>query len=413
MHPAFVLILYSLKKKVMKNIQYLLVLVLMTLNGGLQAQVEFAEVTTLEEMEDAQKKASDQQLMLFVDVYATWCGPCKMMDQEVYTDPEVAAYMNANFISVRLDGESDYGRIYASAQELQGYPSMFIFSKNGDPVSRVVGFTPAEELIGSLKGTVEGYREIQVYQTLYQRGTIEDEEFAAYIEAVREMGNQKQAEQLSAEYMERVMGEKLTDNDMRVVAFHMDLEDSWWPEFASDHDRLSRVLGENYLLAMEKIYNASLVKAVDEDNIEMISKMANELAPLVETETDSWDLRSLPFIQYYYYTNQVEELIAWVDQRFATDRKDDHRWLYGAAAQITDMDQQYRTPALLNKEVEWFKTCLDLEEHFDYYFYHGMVLFLLQKQDEAKDSFLKAEALASTGEQKDMIGQVMSFIRQQ
>jgi len=193
----------------------------------------------------------------------------------------------------------------------------------------------------------------------------------------------------------------------------MDLEDAWWPEFSSNPERLRKVLGDDYMLAMEKIYNASLVKAVDEDNIEIISKMANELAPLVETETISWDLRSLPFIQYYYYTNQVDELIAWVDQRFESDRKDDHRWLYGAAAQITDMDQQYRTPVLLNKELEWFEACIELEEHFDYYFYHGMVLFLLQKPDEAKSSFIKAEDLASTDEQKDMIGQVMGFIKNQ
>lgn len=396
----------------MKRI-YILSLVLMALTISLHAQTKFTEVKTQEEMESAQKKASDQQLMLFVDVYATWCGPCKMMDQEVYTDPAVSEYMNANFVSVRLDGESDYGRIYASAQELQGYPSMFIFSRNGEPVSRVVGFTPANELLSSLKGTVDGYKTIQVYQTKYQRGTLEEVEFAAYIAAVREMGNQKQAEQLSEEYVERVMGDKLSDNDITVVAYYMDLEDTWWPEFSSDPERLRKVLEDDYMLAMEKIYNASLVKAVDEDNIEIISKMANELAPLVESETNSWDLRSLPFIQYYYYTNQVDELITWVDQRFASDKKEDHHWLYSAAAQITDMDQQYRTPVLLNKELEWFETCLALEEHFDYYFYHGMVLFLLQKPDEAKGSFTMAESLATTAEQKDMIGQVMSFIREQ
>jgi thioredoxin-related protein len=397
----------------MKKKAYILALLLIAVLCSLQAQVNFSEVTTLEEMESAQKKASDQQLMLFVDVYATWCGPCKVMDQEVYTDPVVAEYMNANFVSVRLDGECDYGRIYASAQELQGYPSMFIFSKNGEPVSRVVGFTAAEELISTLKGTVEGYKSIQVYQTKYERGTLEEKEFAAYISVLREMGNQKQAEKLSAEYMERVIGDKLSDNDIRVVAYYMDLEDTWWPEFASNPERLRKVLGEEYMLAMEKIYNASLVKAVDDDNIEMISKMANELAPLVEAETNSWDLRSLPFIQYYYYTNQVNELIDWVDQRFESDRKDDHRWLYGAAAQITDMDQQYRTPALLNKELEWFETCLEQEEHFDYYFYHGMVLFLLQKPDQARDSFVKAESLAVTGEQKEMIGQIMGFFKDQ
>lgn len=379
----------------------------------INAQVDFVEVTTLQEMELMQKKASDQQLMLFVDVYATWCGPCKLMDQDVYTDPTVAEYMNANFISVRIDGECDYGRVYAADQELEGYPSMFIFTMNGEPISRVVGFTPVEQLVPTLKATVDGYKEIRKYQAKYQRGTLEEVEFAAYIDALRSMGNQKEADKLGDEYMEQVIGEKLSDNDISVVAYHMDLDDSWWPEFSSDPDRLRTVLGDDYMLAMEKIYNASLVKAIDEENIELISKMANELAPLVGEETSSWDLRSLPFIQYYYYTNLLDELIAYVDQRFATDKKGDHLWLYGAASQITDMDQQYRTEALLNKEVEWFAKCLELEEHFDYYFYHGMALLFLQRMDEAQASFVKAESMASTDEQNEMIGQVMIFLKNQ
>jgi thioredoxin-related protein len=377
-------------------------------------QVNFIEVTTLEEMQEARKKASDQMLMVFVDVYATWCGPCKLMDKEVYTDPSVTEYMNTNFVSVRMDGETDYGRKYAAEQKLEGYPSMFIFSSDGEPVSKVVGFTPADELVTSLKGTVEKYRTVKEYKTKYERGTLETGDFATYISVVREMGNQEEAEELASEYMERIIDPNLSDNDIQVVAFYMDLEDNWWPEFSSDQERLKKVLGDNYILAMEKIYNNTLVKAVEEDNIQLISKMSNELATLVEVEaTNSWDLRSLPFIQYYYYTNQMNELIAYVDGRFASDRVGDHAWLYGAASQITDMDQQYLTQALLEQGVEWFQTCIDLEEKFDYFFYHGMVLFFLKKNEDAKTSFLKAESLAFTEEQQNMIGQVMEFVNSQ
>ena len=92
------------------------------------------------------------------------------------------------------------------------------------------------------------------------------------------------------------------------------------------------------------------------------------------------------------------------------DRKEDHRWLFGAASQITDMDQQYLTEPLLNKELEWYAACIQLEEHFDYYFYQGMVHFFLRDRNNAKESFLKAESLASTQEQRDMIEQVMGYI---
>lgn len=378
----------------------------------LNAQVEFIEVETPEQMESAQKKASDQMLMLFVDVYANWCGPCKVMDREVYTDPAVAEYMNANYISVRMDGETDYGRVYAAEQKLEGYPSMFIFSDDGERVSRIMGFTPPEELISSLKASNEGYKKIRVYRASYLQGSLEAEGFADYISVLRDMGNQSEAEALAVEYMEQLMESKtkLSDNDIRVVAFQMDQDDPWWETFASDPDRLRRVLGEDYMLAMEKIYNNTLVKAVEEERIDLISKMANQLAPLAEDETGAWDLRSLPFIQYYYYTGQNRELIDYVDARFSTDRKDDHRWLYSAASQITDMDQQYQTELLLKKGLEWYAKCIELEEHFDYFFYQGMVQFFLKDQEGAKSSFTKAESMASTQEQKDMVAQVLGFI---
>ncbi len=373
-----------MKIKIMRKI-YTGALIMMVFASQLNGQVNFIEVTTLEEMQAAQKKASDQMLMVFVDVYATWCGPCKLMDKEVYTDPTVAAYMNSNFVNVRMDGETDYGRKYAAEQKLEGYPSMFIFSSDGESVSKVIGFTPAEELVPTLKGTVENYKTVKVYKTKYKRGTLETGEFSEYISVVREIGNEEEAEKLASEYMERIIDPKLSDKDIQVVAFYMDLEDSWWPEFSSDMERLKIVLGDDYMVAMEKIYNNTLVKAVEEDNLQLISKMSNELALLVEGETSgSWDLRSLPFIQYYYYTDQVDELIAYVDDRFTSDRVDDHRWLYGAASQITDMDQQYLTEAVLEKGVEWFQACIDLEEHFDYFFYHGMVLFFLKNTGRCK-----------------------------
>ena len=394
----------------MKIKSRILFLILFVASITMSAQVEFIEVETLAEMNAVKKKASDQMLMLYVDVYATWCGPCKMMDSEVYTNPAVADYMNSHYLSVRMDGESDFGRMYASEQQLEGYPSMFIFSDEGERVSKIVGFTPAEELIVNLTSINEGFSKVKSYRARYQQGTLEPGEFAEYITVVRDMGNQEEADRLASEYMERVIGTKLSDNDISVVAFYMDLDDSWWEVFSSDADRLRRVLGDDYMLAMEKIYNNTLVKAVEEERIDLISLMANELASLVEQETISWDLRSLPFIQYYYYTNKIDDLISYVDKRFATDRKDDHRWLYGAASQITDMDQQYQTEQLLKKELEWYAACIALEEHFDYYFYQGMVHFFLRDRDKAKESFLKAESLASTQEQHEMVKQVLGYV---
>ena len=323
--------------------------------------------------------------------------------------------MNTHYVNVRLDGETDYGRIFVSEQQLEGYPTMFIFSDDGERISKIVGYRPATDLVSSLKSVNEGYGKMKILRARYNNGTIGEEEFADYITVVREMGNQEKAEELTSEYVEKTMDQKgrLSDSDIRVVAFYTDLDDAWWERFSEDRERLKQVLKEDYILAMEKIYNRSLVKAVEEERIDMISRMANELAPLVENEAGSWDLRSLPFIQFYYYTDRIDELVTYVDKRFETDRKGDHRWLFGAASQITSMDQQYRTPELLKKESDWFAACILLEEHFDYYFYQGTVLFFLKESEKAKDAFLRAEKLASTQEQRESVAQVLGYINNQ
>jgi len=376
------------------------------------SQVDFIEIVTAEDMEAAKKKADEGMLLLFVDVYATWCGPCKMMDSEVYTDSAVAEYMNQHFVNVRMDGETDFGRKYAAEQKLQGYPSMFIFGDEGDKISTVFGFKPAADLVPLLSDLVENYKALKVYKAQAKNGSITLEAYADYIDLVRALGNVEKAEGLAGEYIRLKLGDELKDSDIRVVAHYMDLEDAWWSVFATETERVKKVLGKDYLPVLETIHNNTLLKAVEGKNIELVSRMANELAPLMERESDgSGDLKSLPFIQYYYYTSQHEELVGYIDSRFAADRKDDHRWLFGAASKVVDMDQQAMTPELLVKGEEWFQTCIELDEQYDYFFYYGMVLFFEKKTGEALVAFEKAESLAETEEQLAMIKQVLTYIR--
>ena len=396
-----------------KNIYGLsLSLALLLLPSIAFSQVEFIEVVNAADMAAAQKKADDGMFFLFVDVYASWCGPCKKMDAEVYTDAAMGEYMNKHFVNVRMDGETDFGRNYAAEQQLQGYPSMFIFSDDGERLSTVVGYKPATDLLPILKSYVDNYKDLKVYKAQVADGSIKIEAYADYITLVREMGNEEEAERLAVEYIRMKVGDELKDSDIRVVAHYMDLEDSWWPMFATETERVKRVLGEDYLSALETIYGNTLVKAVEKENIVLISRMANELAPLMELEqVDSGDLKSNPFIQFYYYTAQHEEMIKYIDTRFAADRKGDHRWLYGAASKVVDMDQQYQTPELMSKGEEWFTACIEMDEQYDYYFYYGMVLFFQKKVNEALLAFEKAETLAVGEEQRLMIKQVLNYIK--
>ncbi|MBI4929797.1 MAG: DUF255 domain-containing protein [Bacteroidetes bacterium] len=42
---------------------------------------------------------------IFIDVYTDWCGWCKVMDKNTFTNPVIAKYMNEHFYAVKLNAE--------------------------------------------------------------------------------------------------------------------------------------------------------------------------------------------------------------------------------------------------------------------------------------------------------------------
>lgn len=56
--------------------------------------------------DEAYKKCKKNPRPIMVDVYTTWCGPCKMMSTQTFNNPEIAKYINDNFYAVKFDAES-------------------------------------------------------------------------------------------------------------------------------------------------------------------------------------------------------------------------------------------------------------------------------------------------------------------
>ena len=57
--------------------------------------------------DSALEKAKKEPKLIFVDMYADWCIPCRVMDKNVYMDPTVASILNKKFYPVKLDVDSE------------------------------------------------------------------------------------------------------------------------------------------------------------------------------------------------------------------------------------------------------------------------------------------------------------------
>lgn len=93
------------------------------------------------------EKAKKENKMIFLDAYATWCGPCKMMDAETYKDQAVADYYNANFINVKYDMEKGEGILLAQQFSVESYPSLLFINTDGAMLHRGVGYLDAPAFV--------------------------------------------------------------------------------------------------------------------------------------------------------------------------------------------------------------------------------------------------------------------------
>ncbi|MCU0325087.1 MAG: thioredoxin family protein [Spirosomaceae bacterium] len=91
--------------------------------------------------------AKQQNKMVFVDVYTTWCGPCKWMDENVFSDARVAEKFNKKFINYKIDGESFEGVNVVIKYSVGAYPTYIFVKPDGTPLHRIEGMMGVEGLI--------------------------------------------------------------------------------------------------------------------------------------------------------------------------------------------------------------------------------------------------------------------------
>lgn len=97
--------------------------------------------------EDALAKAKETKKLLFIDAYATWCGPCKMMDKQVFVKKEVGDYYNKNFIPVKINVESATGRPIATKYKVTAMPTYLFVDGNGKLIYKKLGYMKSPEFI--------------------------------------------------------------------------------------------------------------------------------------------------------------------------------------------------------------------------------------------------------------------------
>lgn len=139
--------------------------------GCLMAGTVHAQKVQWKTIEQAAKTETKSNAKLFfVDFYTSWCGWCKKMDKETFSNPTVALILNTYYIPVKFDAESSteftwYGEKYSNtavapgakrnthnfAKKVlgarMGFPSFGVFKTNQQQLTVIQGYYPPEDFI--------------------------------------------------------------------------------------------------------------------------------------------------------------------------------------------------------------------------------------------------------------------------
>ena len=93
---------------------------------------------------DVLEKAKQTNKPLFIDVYTSWCGPCKKMSKDIFPLAEVGKVYNENFVCYQVDAEKGEGIYIARKYGVKAFPTYLFVKSDGTLFYTAIGSREAK-----------------------------------------------------------------------------------------------------------------------------------------------------------------------------------------------------------------------------------------------------------------------------
>jgi thiol-disulfide isomerase/thioredoxin len=141
------------------------ILVLSSLSGFAQG------IAWRANLDSAVAEAKRSGKLMMVDVYTDWCGWCKKLDSETYTNATVIA-KSAGFVPLKINPEKDADAArFVGAYGVNGYPTILFVEADGTLANKIVGYLDASSLLDAMSKTTAYTPKVKAQLAEFKSGT--------------------------------------------------------------------------------------------------------------------------------------------------------------------------------------------------------------------------------------------------
>lgn len=314
-----------------------------------QEAIQFQELP----FKDIIAKAKKEKKLVFIDAYASWCGPCKMMEKNVFTQKSVSDYYNTNFINARFDMEKGEGKDIASKFGVRSYPTYLFLNGEGELVSRNTGYMEESMFVAMAQDINSPGNKKGSLKDRFASGD-KDPEFLTNIMKLNANTDYDFAKKASERYFQnKKKTEELTKDEIGFLLYFVkSSEDTNYTVFASRKAEIIKFLPEETYnefdaqLKLGKIVEQSIDDKNKKINDDYFLKTAE---PLVGKEAALKKLNQTKLSYYEQNSNFPEYEKAALDYYKNSDLFDPNE-LLRAAWVFAD---HVKNPSSLKKATEW------------------------------------------------------------
>lgn len=203
--------------------------------------------------------AKKENKLIFMDCYTTWCGPCKALAKNVFTQEKVGEFFNSRFINVKYDMEKGDGKMLNERykKHIIGYPTLLLMDAEGNVLQQLAGYKDADELIEGIRNASEG-KDLFSLAAEYQKGNREIGFMKDFIQSLNNAFLKDSVARVTSKYIRTMNPEELDKDEVWEVygSYVTDIHSKAFEYLVMNADRYQRRLHRDRYAINKQLENS-------------------------------------------------------------------------------------------------------------------------------------------------------------